>query len=144
MADEFLLLCRPRAKAVLTVIDQMCGGFRHPPGVARGADAAALTEEGDEEILSALAATRPGEAIGRDALLKVGTPLALGVRRDVRIFPGIPALGIENLLNPCLLPSKCRERPFRDRPKIFLASCERKDHALPDRFPVPQVNWRRR
>jgi len=35
------------------VIDQVGGGLRHAPGVARGADAAPLAGEGHQEIVAA-------------------------------------------------------------------------------------------
>jgi hypothetical protein len=48
-------------------------------------------------IMTALPATRPGEAIGQDATLKVGTQLALGMRCDALILPVIVTEGDEGL-----------------------------------------------
>ena len=79
------------------MIDEVSGGLGHAPRVARGADGAALTGEGYQEVLSALPTTRPGKAIGQDATLQVGTQLALGVRRDALIFPVVMAQGEEGL-----------------------------------------------
>jgi hypothetical protein len=72
-------------------------GLCHAPAVTGGADGAALTGEGDQEIMTALPATRPGEAIGQDATLQVGTQLALGVRPDTLIFPIVLAERKEGL-----------------------------------------------
>jgi len=79
------------------MIDQVSGRFGHAPAGARGTDGAALAGEGDEEILSALPTTRPGEAIGRDATLEVGTQLALGRGRDALILPIVVTEGEEGL-----------------------------------------------
>jgi hypothetical protein len=47
--------------------------------------------------VAALPATRPGEGIGQDSTLQVGTQLALGVRRDALILPVVVAQGEEGL-----------------------------------------------
>ena len=61
------------------VIDPVGGGLGHAPGVARGADAAALAGEGHEEIVAALATACAGEAIGQDAALQVASEFALHI-----------------------------------------------------------------
>ena len=48
-------------------------------GAAGGADPAALAEEGDQEVMSAAGATRPGEAVGQDAAGQILAKLPLGV-----------------------------------------------------------------
>jgi hypothetical protein len=75
------------------MLDQVCGSFRHPPGVAREADGAALTGEGDQEIMTALPATRPRKTVGQNAALQVGTQLPLGMGRDALIFPVVVTQG---------------------------------------------------
>jgi hypothetical protein len=60
-------------------IDEMCGGLGHPPGVARGADAAPLAGEGHQEIAAVRRAPCPGEAVSQDAALQVASQLALSV-----------------------------------------------------------------
>ena len=56
------------------MVDQMGDGLRHAAGVARGADAAALAGEGDEEVMAAVVAAGAGEPIGQDTALQ--KPLA--------------------------------------------------------------------
>ena len=47
--------------------------------------------------MTALCAARPGDIMGQDAALQVGTQLALGVRRDVLLFPVLLAQSEEGL-----------------------------------------------
>ena len=69
------------------MIDEMRRGLRHAPGVARGADGAASTGKGHQEVVSALIATRPGETAGQDAALQIAAQLALGVGRAALALP---------------------------------------------------------
>ena len=64
---------REIAAARQDVIDEMGRCLGHPSSVARGADGAAFAGEGDQEVVAALLATRPGEAIGQNTALQVGT-----------------------------------------------------------------------
>ena len=59
------------------MIDEMGRGLRHAPGVAGGADGAAFTGEGHQEVVSALPAPRLGETAGQDAALQIAAQLAL-------------------------------------------------------------------
>ena len=71
----------------------MGSGLGHPPGVTRGANAAAFAGEGDEEIVAALIAPRSRKAISEDAAFEVLPQLPLGVRRDALIFPVVATQG---------------------------------------------------
>jgi len=73
------------------MIGEVSRALRHAPGVAGGTDGAARTGEGHQGIMTTLAATRPGEAIGQNAALQVGTQLTLGMRRDAHILPVVAA-----------------------------------------------------
>jgi hypothetical protein len=79
------------------MIDEVGRALGHAPRVARGANGAALTGEGHQEIMNALATTRPGETVSQDAALQVGTQLALGVRGDALILPIVATEGEEGL-----------------------------------------------
>ena len=46
------------------MIHEVGGSLCHAPGVARGADAAALAGEGDEQIMAALVTAGAGESVG--------------------------------------------------------------------------------
>ena len=46
------------------MIHKVGGGLCHAPGVTRGADAAALAGEGDEQIMAALVTAGAGESVG--------------------------------------------------------------------------------
>jgi hypothetical protein len=69
------------------MVDQMGSRFYHPARVARGANTAAFSREGDENIMTALIATRPGKAVGEDAAFEIAAKLALGVGRHGLLFP---------------------------------------------------------
>ncbi len=45
------------------MVGQMRGGLHHAPGVAGGADAAPFAGEGDEKVMAAVVAARPGEPV---------------------------------------------------------------------------------
>jgi hypothetical protein len=51
----------------------------HAPGVARGAHAARLAREGDQEVAPALRAPRAGQAMGEDAAFERAAEVALDV-----------------------------------------------------------------
>jgi len=53
------------------VVGQVRCGLGHTPGVARWADAAALAGEGDQKVVTAVIATYPRKAVGKDAALQV-------------------------------------------------------------------------
>ncbi len=75
----------------------MGGGLGHAPGVARGADPTAFAGEGDQEVVAALIAPRPREAVGQDAAFQEATPRALGMGRKAFRFPSVMAQGDEGL-----------------------------------------------
>ena len=74
------------------VIDEMGGSFRHPTGIARGADTTALAGEGDQEIVSALPTARSRKAVGQDSTLHKAAQLSFGMGRDPLIFPVVSAV----------------------------------------------------
>ena len=59
------------------VVGEVSGDLAHAPGVARRADASALTRERNQPLVAALLATGPGEAIGQDAALQVAPEIPL-------------------------------------------------------------------
>ncbi len=61
------------------MINQVCGGLGHAPGVARRADAAPLAGESDQEIVAALRTTRTGKAVGQNAALQIPSQLTFHV-----------------------------------------------------------------
>lgn len=73
------------------MIDEMCRGLGQAPGVARGADGAAFTGEGLQEVVSALIATRSRQTVGQDAALQIAAQLALGVGRGPLFFSVVAA-----------------------------------------------------
>ena len=56
-------------------------GLHHAPAVARWADASALARERDQEVVAALSAAGPGEAVGEDAALQITPELPLHILR---------------------------------------------------------------
>ena len=61
------------------MIHPMRGGLGHAPGAAGGADPAALAREGDQEVMPAVRAAHPGEAVGQNAAGQVLAELPLDV-----------------------------------------------------------------
>ena len=59
------------------VVGEVCGDLAHPPGVAGGADAAALAGERDQPLVAATLTTGPGEAMSQNAALEVAPEVAL-------------------------------------------------------------------
>jgi len=53
------------------VVGQVRCGLGHAPGVARGADAAALAGEGDQKIVTAVVTADSRKAVGKDAAFEV-------------------------------------------------------------------------
>ena len=51
----------------------MCRCLAHAPGVARGADTAALAGQGHKEVVPTVVAAGAGEAVGEDAAFQVFT-----------------------------------------------------------------------
>ena len=75
-------------------IGQMRCGLYHAPRVARGAHAAPLAGERDQEIVAALPAPGPGKAMGEDAAFQVTAGLPLHVfRHRPRIVVAVAASG---------------------------------------------------
>ncbi len=67
------------------VIDQVRRGLRHPARATRRAEPAALAAEGQQFVVTALAASQPQEAVRQDAALEEGVELVLdesGQRRS--------------------------------------------------------------
>jgi hypothetical protein len=85
------------------MIDKVCRGLDHAPSIAGGANGAALPGERDQEIMTALPATRPGKAIGKDGALKILAKLPLDVCRHgiaIRVvFPCEREVGLQVLLD---------------------------------------------
>ena len=75
-------------------IDQVCCRLHHAPCVARGTDAAPLTRERDEEIVTTVGAACPGKSMGQDAALQILAKILLDVcgNREA-ILICVPALG---------------------------------------------------
>jgi hypothetical protein len=73
------------------MLGEVGGGLRHPPGVARGADAAAFAGEGDEKVMAAFVTAGAGEPVGQDATLQVASQFPFGVRRHAPLPPVIVA-----------------------------------------------------
>lgn len=63
-------------------IDEVRGRPAHAPGIAGGANPAALAREGDEQLARALTATGAQEAVRVNAAAKVGAKLGLHVARQ--------------------------------------------------------------
>ena len=61
------------------VIHEVRGRLGHAPGAAGGADPAALAREGDQEVMPAVRAAHPGEAVGQNAAGQVLAELPLDV-----------------------------------------------------------------
>jgi hypothetical protein len=55
------------------VIDQVLGELGHALAAAGGAEASALTGEGDQAVETALAAVHAGETVGEDAAFEERT-----------------------------------------------------------------------
>ena len=53
------------------MIDQMGGNLHHAPGVTGRAGPACLAREGDQEVLAAVRAARPGKTSGQDSAVEV-------------------------------------------------------------------------
>jgi hypothetical protein len=64
------------------VVHQVCGGVRHTPGVARGADPAELAGEGQEELIATRLADRAGEAMRVQTALEIAPEFILHVLRQ--------------------------------------------------------------
>ena len=64
------------------MIHQVRGRLGHAPGAARGTDPAALAGEGDQKVMPAARAARPGEAVGQNAAGQVLAELPLDVGGD--------------------------------------------------------------
>jgi len=79
------------------MVDEMGRALGHAPGIAGGTDGAALTGEGEEEIMSALPTARPGETVGQNAALQIMAQLPLGVGRDALVLPVVLRAGKEGL-----------------------------------------------
>ena len=62
------------------MIDEMRGGLRHAPGIARRTDAASLTRKCDEKVSTALRAVGTSEAIGEDAAFEVASEIPLDIK----------------------------------------------------------------
>ena len=61
------------------VIGEMRCRRYHAPGIARGAHAALLAREGDQEVVPALRVPRAGQAMGEDATFEIAAEVALDV-----------------------------------------------------------------
>ncbi len=59
------------------LLDQMRRGLHHAPGIAGGAHATAFAGKGDQEVVAALRAARPGKARGEDPTFQIAPELAL-------------------------------------------------------------------
>jgi len=60
------------------VVGQRRGGLGHAPAVAG---------EGDQEIVPALVAPRPGKSMGQDGAFQIASQLAFGLGRDAFLLP---------------------------------------------------------
>ena len=65
------------------VINQMRGSLCHAASAARGAKATPLAGEGDQLVVSAVAAAQPQETVGQDAALQKGVELVLHELRQI-------------------------------------------------------------
>lgn len=63
------------------MVDQMGGGLRHAPCVARGTHSTAFAGEGNQEIVPAIAVGGAGEGVGEDAAVQIAAKLRLHVER---------------------------------------------------------------
>ena len=77
------------------VVGEVGGHLRHTPGVARGADAAALAGEGDQAIMAAFVTTGSGEPVREDAAAEVGPEVLLDPGRDA-VAQGIRLGGLRD------------------------------------------------
>jgi hypothetical protein len=64
------------------VVGEMGGHLGHTPGVAGGADAAALAGEGDQAFMAAVVTTGSGEPVREDAAAEVGPEVLLNPGGD--------------------------------------------------------------
>jgi len=78
----------PQRQVRQHAIGQMRCGGHHAPRVARGAHAAPLAGERDQEIVAALPAPGPGKAMGEDAAFQVTAELPLHVFRHRPLIVG--------------------------------------------------------
>jgi len=53
------------------MIDQVRGGLRHAPGVARGTDAAPLAGKGDQKVVSTFRTVCAGKPVDQNAAFQV-------------------------------------------------------------------------
>jgi hypothetical protein len=80
------------------MIVQVSGDLAHAPGVAGGADAAALAGEGHETLGGAVVAPDAGEAVGQDAAAKVGAEVLRDpARHTLAPWVGLGGPGQEGL-----------------------------------------------
>jgi hypothetical protein len=75
------------------VVGEVGGQLRHTPGVARGTDPAALAGEGDQALMTAVAAPGAGEPVGEDAATEVCPEVPLDPGGDA-VAEGIGCLGL--------------------------------------------------
>ena len=88
------------------MIGELRRGLHHAPRVARGAYAAPLAGEGNQEVVSALPAPRPGKTAGEDAAVELAAELPLHVRQHgsgvVVTVTALGEPGVEVLLDAAI------------------------------------------
>jgi hypothetical protein len=80
------------------VVGEVRGDLAHTPGVAGGADAAALARERDQPLVAATLTTGPREAMGQNAALEVAPEVAFDpIRQSVAHGVGLGRASHEGL-----------------------------------------------